>query len=120
MCLITGLGNLCLQSGKFESLLYSTIPQIIEALRFIPFRGFIHGDIKPTNIMVENNSLIAKLMDFGLVEQIDLTKPGRVKGTLNYIAPELLVGEKGDRRIDFFSLGVTILLTGKLSFNFKS
>ncbi|MCK4353306.1 tetratricopeptide repeat protein, partial [candidate division WOR-3 bacterium] len=99
-------------------LLYSIIYQICEALRFIHFRGLIHGDVKPNNIMIENGSSIAKLMDFGLVEEINLSKASKLRGTLNYIAPELLAGEKVEKRADFFSLGVTLyqILTHKMPF----
>ncbi|MCK4353321.1 sigma 54-interacting transcriptional regulator [candidate division WOR-3 bacterium] len=101
--------------AQYQSL-YSIIIQISQALRLIHFHNLIHGDIKPTNILISDvKPLTAKLTDFGLIQHL---KRAKAKGTLQYIAPELLTGKSADQRADFFSLGVTLyqILTHKMPF----
>lgn len=102
---------------RFNPLIYSAIYHILSALGFIHSRGLIHGDIKPENIIAKRGK--AKLLDFGLVDEIDLSSPGQLKGTLIYMAPELLRGERGDGRADLYSLGVVLYetLTGRNPFS---
>jgi len=99
-------------------LLYSIILQICDALRLIHFHKLIHCDIKPSNILIqfpEAQEPRTVITDFGLIEKEAAQK---LKGTLQYIAPEVLKGEKIDQGADLFSLGVTIyqVLTHHLPF----
>ncbi len=99
-------------------LLYSIILQICDALRLIHFHKLVHCDIKPSNILIqfsETQEPRTVITDFGLIEKEAAQK---LKGTLQYIAPEVLKGEKIDQGADFFSLGVTIyqILTHHLPF----
>lgn len=89
-------------------LLYSIILQICNALKFIHFHKLIHCDIKPSNILIQSpkkRQPRAVITDFGLIEKKAAQK---LKGTLQYIAPEVLKGDKIDQGADLFSLGVTI------------
>lgn len=95
--------------------------QILEGMGFIHKHGIIHGDIKPSNILIDKEGNV-KIADFGLSssvistkEKIEKISPG---GTPYFMSPEQLLGEKIDFRTDIYSLGVTFfnMLTGKFPF----
>jgi serine/threonine-protein kinase len=71
----------------------------------------IHRDVSPRNILMASNGDV-KLADFGMARARDRiaeqTAPGVVKGTLSYMAPELLVGEPPAPASDLFSIGCTL------------
>lgn len=82
--------------------------------------GVIHRDIKPTNILVDRKER-ARLLDFGLASiasESKLTRTGSTLGTVGYMSPEQVRGEKLDHRSDIFSLGVVLyeLLTSHQPF----
>ena len=99
------------------------VPEICSALQFAHDEGVVHRDIKPENILLDRSGRV-KIADFGLamlLEQqprnITLTQTDQVMGTLHYMAPEQIRGERSiDHRADIFSLGVVFyeLLTGEL------
>ena len=83
--------------------------------------GLIHRDVKPGNIMLENDLPRVKLTDFGLARAVDdvrLTQQGILAGTPQYMAPNRRRGEPLDRRTDLFSLGSVLcaLCTGRPAF----
>jgi transcriptional regulator with GAF, ATPase, and Fis domain len=99
------------------------VVQICRALDYIHNRGLIHHDIKPDNILVEEGSeqgppYRVKLIDFGLVGRSRRETSSTVPGTIYYIAPEIFLGRKIDRRSDLYSLGVLLyqVSTGVLPF----
>lgn len=72
--------------------------------------GVIHRDIKPANILVDKKER-ARLLDFGLASIASgskLTKTGSTLGTVGYMSPEQVKGERLDHRSDIFSLGVVL------------
>ena len=92
--------------------------QIASGLAAAHARGVLHRDIKPANIMVTAAGLI-KLVDFGLAKRVEtakgettfiagLTDPGKVLGTIGYMAPEQVRGAPLDERSDLFGVGVVL------------
>ena len=80
-------------------------------------QGVVHCDIKPSNILIANNKT-AKLLDFGMAQPVDISTPGGMRGTVEYMAPEIFCGNYIDRRVDLYSLGVLLYeaVTHKLPF----
>jgi eukaryotic-like serine/threonine-protein kinase len=71
-------------------------------------QGVVHRDVKPSNILLENDVERALLTDFGLARAVDdatVTRTGVVTGTPHYMSPEQASGEATDNRSDLFSLG---------------
>lgn len=71
-------------------------------------QGLVHRDVKPANILLEEDTDRVLLTDFGLARAIDdaaLTRSGVIAGTPQYMSPEQAKGEAIDHRTDLFSLG---------------
>src|SRR5215472_10864181 len=111
-----------LQEGAFEPRrLIRFATQIAEALEAVHSHGVRHGDVKPENIVVQADDRI-KLLDFGIASRVAEAElatttgnttdfwaaDGRTAGTLAYMAPELLRGQRCDGRADLFALGVVL------------
>ena len=75
--------------------------------------GWVHADLKPTNIMVAVNGAV-KLIDLGQSARIHEPKT-KIQGTVDYMAPEQVQRARLDQRTDVFGLGATLskVLTGK-------
>eukprot|EP01083_Nonionella_stella_P273129 926448_1 len=80
---------------------------ILNGINHIHQHGFIHGDIKPSNIIVCSDHSI-KLCDFGAAFKSGVRGTNGVRGTLLYNAPEMILGWKYDRSIDLFAFGATM------------
>lgn len=84
-------------------------------------RSIIHRDIKPGNLILDENGVV-KIIDFGLAkclwDNTALTGSGLVVGTPRYISPEQGMGRNVDHRSDIYSLGATFyeLVTGRTPF----
>lgn len=81
---------------------------IFRAVEFMHSKGYVHCDIKPENIVIMNDNTL-KIIDFGLCEEFlnQKSKPGR-KGTVNYLAPEILADNTYGYQVDVWALGVTL------------
>ncbi|MEQ9107478.1 MAG: bifunctional protein-serine/threonine kinase/phosphatase [Limnobacter sp.] len=103
------------------------VKQVVAGLRAFQRADMVHQDIKPENIMIDSTGCV-KILDFGtvliagadeLISPLDKSVP---QGSVNYVAPEYLMGEVGTFKSDLFSLGVVVyeMLTGALPFAEKS
>jgi Tol biopolymer transport system component len=108
--------------------------QIARGLAAAHGKGIIHRDLKPENLFLTRDGHV-KILDFGLVKLMPQrlgglgagddgysvtlpgspTEPGRIVGTVGYIAPEQIRGGRGDHRSDIFAFGAIVheMLTGK-------
>jgi serine/threonine protein kinase/subtilisin-like proprotein convertase family protein len=83
---------------------------MLKALDAAHGAGIVHRDIKPANVILADNGEIL-LTDFGIAtheSDTSLTMTGSVIGSVPYMAPERVHGEKGQAPSDLFSLGVTL------------
>ncbi len=114
------------------------IMQIADALAEAHERGIVHRDVKPSNVIVTEQSRV-KVLDFGVAKfdplpleedetsslfatDIIKTLPGTVIGTFAYMSPEQALGREVDHRSDIFSLGVLAyeLVAGRAPFTGSS
>ena len=92
---------------------------LCSGVEFAHTHGVIHRDLKPANIYITENGG-AKILDFGLARLLtsQLTQSNMLMGTLNYMSPEQVRGDRADQRSDVFSIGVVLyeLLGGRKAF----
>ncbi len=97
--------------------------QIASALDAAHRSGLVHRDVKPANILVDDDEH-AYLTDFGVSKQLGgvTTDTGRLVGSLDYLAPEQIAGERVDARTDQYALACVLYecLTGMPAFRRES
>ncbi|MDE3047711.1 MAG: protein kinase, partial [Verrucomicrobiota bacterium] len=136
-----------LRSGKEEEVhpVRNSIPalariflQVCEAIAYTHSKGILHRDLKPENIIVGKYGEVM-ILDWGIADFIDqigdeeplpahkskgedLTRPGKITGTLAYMAPERLTGQSSSVQTDLYALGVILyqMLTLQLPFQRKT
>ncbi|HVT02405.1 MAG TPA: protein kinase [Thermoanaerobaculia bacterium] len=123
------LGAMLHQGTLTESEVVLIARQVADALEEAHSKSIVHRDIKPDNIVVNNDRV--KVLDFGIAKQSGfqgaaavanptgiVTEAGIILGTIQYMSPEQALGRPLDGRSDIFSLGVVMYqcLTGLLPF----
>lgn len=97
--------------------------QIADAMDEAHAMDLVHGDLKPSNLMLEANGKV-RILDFGLARQLDpqatqTTLLCDLQGTIAYMAPERLMGRLPDMRGDIYALGAMLyeMLAGQRPFS---
>ena len=107
--------------------------EIAEGLIAAHDLGVVHRDLKPENVFITRENRV-KILDFGLAkcrnqtlgpptrDSSKSTRPGTLLGTVGYMSPEQVLGERTDHRSDIFSLGVMLheMLSGVAPFRGES
>ncbi|MDQ2942846.1 MAG: serine/threonine protein kinase, partial [Candidatus Dormibacteraeota bacterium] len=95
-----------------------TMARVALALAYAHSQGVVHRDVKPADVMIDPDSDLVKVTDFGIARITDSsrTRTGLVLGTPSFMSPEQMAGLRVDGRTDLYSLGVMLfqLLTGAL------
>jgi hypothetical protein len=121
----TDLRAMIAENGRLApDLAADLIGQVASALDAAHERGLVHRDVKPANVLIAGRpgSYHAYLTDFGLTKNAQaesgVTKTGMFVGTVDYIAPEQLMGGQLDARADVYSLGCLLYqaLTGEVPY----
>lgn len=113
------LSNVGQHFGVADTL--AIIGSAAEALAYAHARNMIHRDVKPANLMIDEDGRVV-LTDFGIAKIVtgaQFTSTGGMVGTPAYMAPEQGMAEAGDERSDIYSLGVIMyqMATGRLPFD---
>lgn len=118
------LGDYVAAHGRTPRLILPLLITIAETVQYAHLRGVVHRDLKPGNILVDDDGR-PHILDFGIahLSEVDgaaahLTRTGQMIGTVQYMSPEQFIGDprRIDGRTDVYALGVIAfeLLTGEL------
>jgi len=122
----TDLRHLLLESGALEpDRAVDLLVQFASALDAAHVKGLVHRDVKPANMLVtvRDGQEHGYLTDFGLAKRSDnigaVTSTGAVVGTVDYMAPEQVTGDRTDARTDVYALGCVFfqMLTGAVPYD---
>lgn len=106
------IANLLKKYGQFNEILIRVYTkQILEGLEYLHYHKIIHRDIKGANVLVGNDG-VCKLADFGAAKRIIGEDQGQYKslrGTVNYMAPEVMRQDGHGRFADIWSLGCLVV-----------
>ncbi|XP_054290346.1 cAMP-dependent protein kinase catalytic subunit alpha-like [Macrosteles quadrilineatus] len=108
--------------GKFdESLVMFYLSQVILALEYLHYLDIVYRDLKPENILLDHTGYI-KLTDFGFCKHLKNGRTYTFCGTIDYLAPEIILNEGYGKAVDWWAVGVLAfeLTTGQAPFKDKS
>ena len=120
-----------LAQGSCDPLLVlDIVTQVAEGLGAAHTKFIVHRDVKPANIFLVTGGAV-KVLDFGIAKHfvhfeadstLTVTTPGHTPGTVDYMSPEQLLGQRIDQRSDLFALGVSLyeVLTGRTPFKART
>jgi serine/threonine protein kinase/tetratricopeptide (TPR) repeat protein len=93
-----------------DFLLEQIIEKVTSVLYYLHSSNLIHTDLKVENILfrIDDNNIDLKIIDFGFLTFLKERAQINARGSLEYIAPEIIQQEKVDYRIDLYSLGVIL------------
>jgi Protein kinase domain len=85
------------------------VEQLCAGLAHAHAAGIVHRDIKPSNLMLDADGVL-KILDFGIAHLADsgMTRDGMMMGSVNYMSPEQVVGQRVDHRTDIFAAGAVL------------
>ena len=128
----TSLVDALVEGGVDSTTVLSLALQLGEAIAHAHDHDIVHRDLKSANVMLLADGQL-KVLDFGLARRLprevesavsvaSFTDAGVIAGTLSYLAPELLKGERADSRSDIWAFGIILheLLTGRQPFGGKT
>jgi serine/threonine-protein kinase len=101
------------EQGRFErDRAVAIIDQVLAALAAAHAEGFVHRDVKPSNILLAPDGTV-KLADFGIAKAVldateGITRTGEMMGTPKYLSPEQVSGQPATPRSDLYSVGVVL------------
>ena len=106
------IGQLAQKSPIARATALDWIGQIAAAMQDAHGAGLVHGDLKPSNLMIEPSGKV-RILDFGLASRCDQLATGAVEstapvGTIAYMAPERLLGHRADALCDIYAVGVLL------------
>ncbi len=97
--------HMCVKKTFSENQVKFFAACLLESLRFVHSKGFIHRDVKPENIVFEEKGYL-RLTDFGISKKKKLNNMKNTSGTPGYMAPEVLFHQNHSYEVDYFALGV--------------
>lgn len=109
---------------KKPDILMKVIEQIASVLYYLHQSNFIHYDIKPSNFLANyiDGGLSLKLIDFGFSKYFRVDDEIEIKGTPEFLAPEIIEKDFIDHRVDLFAFGMTLynLIYNNFPFKYSS